>query len=245
MMRRATPDSEVLASSEDEKPWPHSTFGSLPRKENGMPGLGGGIWAHSRGSFNMNEQARRIAARDVRLGTVANPAHPSVRSANSPSPPAGDTTNPLPFAIPLQPTPKTGRSLSHSQGQREMPPSGMNTQSSSVDRAAALPLGLLNEAEEVDTESESELGVALTQTTSHPPIGTTQRNAAFPAQYDQRTAANLDRTRADTFNEALLQERLDRRFASAFGNLSLGEPDPAPSSPAMAPRCTQTSADVG
>jgi hypothetical protein len=156
MMRRATPDSEALASSEDEKPWPSATtFGSLPRKENGVPGLGGGIWAsQSRGSFKLNDQARRIAAREARLG-APNPVHSSARPANTPSP-AANSDNALPFAIPLQPTPKAGRSLSHSQGQREISiSSGPDTQSQQL-VAGMVPLGLLNESEEIDDDTEDD-----------------------------------------------------------------------------------------
>ncbi|KAK6389077.1 hypothetical protein LTR65_007002 [Meristemomyces frigidus] len=62
-VRRATPDSEAVGSSEDERPWPSSTsFGSLPRKEQGMPGLPGGIWSTQRkGSFKLSEAAHRNA----------------------------------------------------------------------------------------------------------------------------------------------------------------------------------------
>lgn len=226
MMRRATPDSEALGSSEDERPWPSATsFGSLPRKENGVPGLGGGIWStQSRGSFSFGD-TRRMSGRDARLG-APNPTHMSARSANTPSPGASsDSATALPFSIPLQPTPKAGRSLSHSQGQREMPSSLEVQQSKAgMDRPSVLPLGLLNEAEEADFDTEEEeLGGVLTQTASHPPFGSLQRTTTLPSQYES-AFSNGNARRAETFDDhSYLQRSLDGRFDAAFGNLSLGK----------------------
>jgi len=226
-MRRATPDSEAVASSEDEKPWPSATtFGSLPRKENGVPGLGGGIWAsQSRGSFKLSDQARRIAAREARLG-APNPTHPSARSANTPSPAASEGTNTLPFAIPLQPTPKAGRSLSHSQGQREMPFSSAPSVQSQQAGGGMVPMGLLNEAEEGgdDTEDEYEYGSgSLTQHSSQPPLAALQRTVTMPSQYESYGYTKSDR-RAETMDEAMFQQKLNGRFEAAFGGLTLGKP---------------------
>ena len=237
MMRRATPDSEALASSEDERPWPSATsFGTLPRKENGVPGLGGGIWAQAggrSGSFGLSEAARRVAKRDVYLGApMAHNRTGISRSANTPSPAASSDeigANALPFAIPLQPTPKAGRSLSHSQGQRELPVStGPNSQMSQstagMERSGVLPLGLLNEAEEadIDTEEESELGGMLTQSTSHAPMTSLQRTTTLPTQYESSFLPGNSR-RTQTFDDQVFYDHsLDRRFETAFGSLTLG-----------------------
>lgn len=226
-MRRATPDSEAVASSEDEKPWPSATtFGSLPRKENGVPGIGGGIWAtQSRGSFKLSDQARRIAAREARLG-APNPTHSSARSANTPSPAASsEETNTLPFTIPLQPTPKAGRSLSHSQGQREMPFSSAPSVQPHQAGGGMVPMGLLNEAEEGDddTEDEYEYGSgSLTQLSSQPPLAALQRTVTMPSQYESYGYSNRADRRAETMDEAMFQQKLDRRFEAVFGGLTLG-----------------------
>ena len=228
-MRRATPDSEAVVSSEDEKPWPSATtFGSLPRKENGVPGIGGGIWAsQSRGSFKLSDQARRIAAREAYLG-APNPTHPSARSANTPSPAASiEGTNTLPFAIPLQPTPKAGRSLSHSQGQREIPFSALPNVQGQQAGGGMVPMGLLNEAEESDddTEDEYEYGSgSLTQLSSQPPLAALQRTVTMPSQYESYGYSNRSDRRAETMDEAMFQQKLDRRFEAAFGGLTLGKP---------------------
>lgn len=218
-MRRATPDSEALGSSEDEKPWPTApSFGSLPRKENGVPGIGGGIWStQRRGSFKMEKAAHRNAARDARLGAPNQPRM-GLRAESTPSPAASESSAALPFAIPLQPTPKAGRSLSHSQGQRENL-QALGTRPSSNEHAPVLPLGLLTE-EEVDTETESELGGALTQTTSHPPIGTLQRTSTYPSTYD---AYHASRQASNTAAGAPQTAKVDRRFEAAFSNLTFGE----------------------
>lgn len=175
-MRKATPDSEALASSEDERPWPSSSFGSLPRRrESAVPGLGG-IWAaQSRPDF---VPSQRLSARAS-----------TVRSVATPSPAASDNSAAaLPFSIPLQPTAKAGRSLSHSQGQRDP----ADLQNTLQQQAPALPLGLL--AEEVDTDPDSDSGDGdgerLTQTTSHPPIGALQRMSTYPAPYHDLSFSN-------------------------------------------------------
>jgi hypothetical protein len=226
-MRRATPDSEAVASSEDERPWPMATtFGSLPRKENGVPGLGGGIWStsQSRGSFKLGEQARRNAAREARMGA---PNNIPARAANTPSPATSSDHGAasLPFTIPLQPTPKLGRSLSHSQGQREMPPaSAANTAQASagMERPAALPLGLLNEEiEDGDVESDrgSDLGGMLTQTVSHPVFGNLHRTSTLPTQFESPFNSSGNPRRSDTFDGS----GFDRRYEVEFGDLTLSE----------------------
>lgn len=226
-MRRATPDSEAVASSEDEKPWPSATtFGSLPRKQNGVPGLGGGIWSssQSRGSFKLGEQARRNAAREARLGA---PTNGSARAANTPSPATSSEhgANSLPFVIPLQPTPKAGRSLSHSQGQREMSSSSSSSTQQAVagmERPSVLPLGLLNEeVEDGDGESDgdSDLGGMLTQTVSHPVFGNLARTSTLPTQYDSPFSASNNPRRSDTFDGSAFDHRLE----NAFGDIKLSE----------------------
>lgn len=226
--RRATPDSEAVASSEDERPWPSSTsFGKFPMKQNSVPGLPGGIWStQKRGSFKMNEAAHRNAALEARLG-AANPAHNALKTGSTPSPSVSEGGGTLPFAIPLQPTPKLGRSLSHSQGQRELP-QGLGSLAGAAGHTSALPLGLLTE--EVDTESESELGGRLTHTTSHPPIGSVLRTSTFPLSYDalqhhagNGRAAGGGTDAAPTYPPDSPGTKFDRRFDSAFVDLSLGK----------------------
>ena len=223
-VRRATPDSEAVGSSEDERPWPSApSFGTLPRKENGVPGLGGGIWSQKRGSFKMEKAAQRNVAREARLGAPGS-AHSGLRAGSTPSPAASEGSGALPFAIPLQPTPKTGRSLSHSQGQREvLQASGAHIGSN--EHASVLPLGLLTE-EEVDTETESELGGALTHTTSYPPIGTLQRTSTLPAPYSSYYGGGHARDPREALGGAEAGTRSDRKFEGAFANLSLGKLPP-------------------
>ena len=180
--RTDTPDSDAVASSEDERPWPRApSFGVLPRNENDVPGLGGGIWStQKRGSFKMEKAAQRNAAREARLG-ASNLHFGGFGVDSTPSPSISDGSGALPFSIPLQPTPKAGRSLSHSQGQRDLglSPAG---RTSAHDSALGAPLGLLTE--EDDAETDSELGGALTHTTSHPPMSFLQRTTTYPAAYD-------------------------------------------------------------
>lgn len=190
MLRRETPDSEAVASSEDDGPWPHSTFGSRPRNENGVPGLGASIWAQSsRGSFKLDD-ARRMAVRQSIINS-GNMPHPATRVADTPSPTTSDPKS-LPFSIPLRPTPKAGRSLSHSQGQREMPAS-MHTHAGATDRSSTLPLDLVNEAEEIDTDSEPELGAALTQTASQPAMRHSNAHSTRMYEGIERFIYNRDR----------------------------------------------------
>jgi hypothetical protein len=167
----------------------------------------------------MEKTAQRNAAREARLGAPGQPRS-GLRNDATPSPSASEGSAALPFSIPLHPAPKAGRSLSHSHGQREYPPvtSALSAQG---DHAPALPLGLL--AEEVDTESESELGGALTQTTSHPPIGTLHRTATFPVTYDSYYAAPNGKEHGEASGGAQGGSRGDRRFEGAFANLTLGE----------------------
>lgn len=177
-----------------------------------MPGLPGGIWStQRRGSFKLSEAAHKSAAREVRLG-AANP-HSALRTANTPSPAASDGTGhgALPFAIPLQPTPKAGRSLSHSQGQREH---ALGATGSSG--ARALPLGLLTE--EVDTESDSELGGALTHTFSHPPIGSLHRASTYSTSHDPHYSLRNDHDSLEDFAPGEV-----RRLEAAFAGVTFGE----------------------
>ena len=219
-IRKATPDSEAVASSEDERPWPTAqSFGSLPHKENGVPGLGGGIWStQKRGSFKMEKAAQRNAAREARLGAPNQPRS-GLRSDNTPSPAASEGSAALPFSIPLQPAPKAGRSMSHSQGQREVPQTS-GAHPGSNNHAAALPLGLLTE--EVDTESEEELGGGLTHTTSHPPMSFLQRTATYPSTYDTYYGTTNGKESGEITGEPQAGARPDRRFDAALANLSLG-----------------------
>ncbi|KAK3673295.1 hypothetical protein LTR78_006840 [Recurvomyces mirabilis] len=209
--RGGTPESEAVASSEDERPWPSSTsFGSLPRKENGMSGLGGGIWAtgnQRRGSLKLSEAAQRNAAREARL--TAPGSHSALRTANTPSPSISDGQGALPFAIPLQPTPKAHRSLSHSQGQREALQAHIAGQA-----GGALPLGLLAEDNETEADADSDFGGHLTQTVSHPPIGALQRAATYSAAYGGSNGMG---------NGA--GEYEDRRLQAALSQLTMDAPN--------------------
>ena len=210
-----------MASSEDERPWPTApSFGSLPRKENSVPGLGGGIWStHKRDSFKMEKAAQRNAAREARLA-APNQTRSGLRSNTTPSPAASEGSGALPFSIPLQPAPKAGRSMSHSQGQREVPQvTGNHTNGS--DHATVLPLGLL--AEEVDTELESELGGGLTHTTSHPPIGSLQRTSTYPSTYDSFYPSTNGKGSGQASGGAQSGFKADRAFGTAFADLTLGK----------------------
>lgn len=195
-------------------------------KDNNVPGLPGGIWSTGRrGSFKISEAAQRNAARDAaRLG-ASNAANPTMRGLSTPSPSASDKMGSLPFAIPLQPTTKTGRSLSHSQGQREPPQSSAGPAGGT---AAALPLGLLAEEDDADTESEPDTGSRLTHTMSHPPIGlgSLMRTATMPATYDSRIDGSNGRDLH--FDNASPTGLLrGRTFEAAFANLSVGKSVPS------------------
>lgn len=195
-------------------------------KENSVPGMPGGIWAtQKRGSFKISEAAQRNAARDAaRMGAAAaNAAGPLLRGASTPSPSVSEGA--LPFAIPLQPTPKTGRSLSHSQGQREAPlSSGAHmTAAAGPTATAALPLGLLAE-EDADTDTEDDVGSRLTHTTSHPPIGSLMRTATLPASYDTMHSANTGRDRPGAPQSPSHRDLMRARtFEAAFADLSMGK----------------------
>ena len=194
-MRRATPDSEAIASSEDDAPWPNATsFGTSLRKDNGVPGFGG-IWSQKRGSFGMEQKTARGSFRDAaRLGGAGASSAAGLRAGSTPSPSPSDTSSAMPSVIPLQPTPKLGRSMSHSQGQRDPVHAG---KSQRRHRPSALPLGLLPEEDldtrdldtdtEADTEPEDELGGNLTHTISHPLMrGSLHRTVTLPATYAPR-----------------------------------------------------------
>lgn len=189
-----------------------------------MPGLPGGIWSTGRkGSFKMTEAAHRNAAREVRLGAT-NPGHSGLRQANTPSPAtSGGTsegTGSLPFAIPLQPTPKAHRSLSHSHGQREAP-----QQVSTGAGGPALPLGLLAE-EENDTDSEDgshDFGGQLTQTVSQPPYSGLQRASTYSAVYGGYYDGGTGRDQPDELGVGQPGSRGGNRgLEAAFANLAFG-----------------------
>lgn len=188
--------------------------------EGGMPGLPGGIWSTGRGSFKMDKKQLDAARANIRLG-APNPVHATLRATPSPSASEGAAT--LPFAIPLQPTTKTGRSLSHSQGQRESLQNSAAHQTSGG-HAAVLPLGLLAE-EEADTESESELGSKLTHTVSHPPIGSLMRTATLPPTFNQHRGSSNGSDYQGRASHSPNQPGLlrGRTFEAAFADLSLGK----------------------
>ena len=195
------------------------SFGRFPLKEGGVPGLPGGIWSTRSGSFKLSDKAKMDVRANVRLGAV-NQAHAGVRA--TPSPSVSEGAGNLPFAIPLQPTPKTGRSLSHSTGQREGAQRASGQQMQQHAGAAghtALPLGLL--AEEVDTESESDVGTRLTHTTSHPPMGSLMRTATLPPSFDHpRGSSDGSEYQGNLSPQPGLLR--GQTFGAAFANLSLG-----------------------
>lgn len=203
------------------------SFGRFPLKEGGVPGLPGGIWATRSGSFKLSDKAKMDVRANVRLGAV-NHAHAGARATPSPSVSEGAGAGALPFAIPLQPVPKTGRSLSHSTGQREggSRSSGLQLQQLQLQQQhagatghASLPLGLL--AEEVDTESESEVGTRLTHTLSHPPMGTLMRTATLPPSFDHpRDSSDGSEYHGDLSAQPGLLR--GHTFGAAFANISLG-----------------------
>ncbi|KAI7064583.1 hypothetical protein KC327_g12125 [Hortaea werneckii] len=218
-IRRATPDSEALGSSEDERPWPaQPSFGNLPRRENSVHGLPGGIWSTQRkGSFKLSEAAQRNSVREVRLG-APNQQPSALRAADTPSPAtSSEGAGSLPFAIPLQPTPKAHRSLSHSHGQRD-PPQGASS------GGPALPLGLLAE-EDNDTDSEDGQGAQLTQTVSQPvpPIGALQRASTYSA-YDHLYNGESRNGQLEDMGFNQSGSRNGRTLEAAFANLGFDAP---------------------
>lgn len=213
-----------MGSSEDERPWPSSTsFGQIPMRETSVPGLPGGIWAQKRGSFKMSEPAKRNALHDVRL-TAGNVAQNALRAGNTPSPSSDRASGTIPFSIPLQPVAKTGRSLSHSQGQREQPRNNVlshHAMSNAGTHNNAMPLALL--AEEADTESESEMGGRLTHTLSHPPIGTLLRTSTLPAGFDGYGALSNGRPHHDSLSPVESgSNHHERILENSFANLNFG-----------------------
>lgn len=169
----------------------------------------------------MEKAAQRNAAREARLAAPSGSWGP-IRVEGTPSPAASDKSGALPFSIPSQPPPKAGRSLSHSQGQREM--------ILGANEHTVLPLGLLTE--EADTESESELGGGLSHTTSHPPIGTLQRTMTMPSTYQSYSAGINGR---GGYGQSAVggESGSDTRFETAFSHLSLGECVHGRSSPSL------------
>jgi len=195
-----------------------------------MPGLTGGIWSVSsqkRGSFKLSDAAKRNAGREARLGVTEN-THSALRMANTPSPAASEgAAASLPFAIPLQPTPKAHRSLSHSQGQRETP------QASSVypnqgSGGRALPMGLLAEDNETDEDEDSDFGGHLTHTVSHPPIGALQRAATYSAAYEDRLQVALSNLSIGMSTNPVVSKCVAETtccdYRSSTASLSVGEP---------------------
>ncbi|KAK3684598.1 hypothetical protein LTR37_020129 [Vermiconidia calcicola] len=167
----------------------------------------------------MEKAAQRNAAREARLAAPSQ-TRSGLRTDTTPSPAASEGSGALPFSIPLQPAPKAGRSMSHSQGQREVPQvTGNHTNGS--DHATVLPLGLL--AEEVDTELESELGGGLTHTTSHPPIGSLQRTSTYPSTYDSFYPSTNGKGSGQASGGAQSGFKADRAFGTAFADLTLGK----------------------
>lgn len=209
------------------------SFGKYPMKENSVPVMPGGIWgAQKRGSFKISEAAQLNAARDAaRMGAAAaNAPLGALRAATTPSPSVSEGASSLPFAIPLQPTPKTGRSLSHSQGQREASFSsgGNSSVAAGPTATGALPLGLLAE-EDVDTDTESDVGSRLMHTTSHPPIGSLMRTTTMPASYSTMQGANARGDRSAAPHSPSHHDLLrTRTFEAAFANLSMGMLSPFP-----------------
>jgi hypothetical protein len=145
-----------------------------------LSGLAGGsIWGQQRGSFKMTDSAKRNAVMEVRR--AAGNLGGTALSSGDASTPNSAGTGSLPFSIPLHAHLKTGRSLSHSQGQRELPMTANNMQgnaSASSGQPSTLPLALLSE--EADTDTESDSGHRLTHTLSHPPIGSLVRTTTLP-----------------------------------------------------------------
>ena len=165
----------------------------------------------------MSEVAQRNAnnaGQQLRLGSTNLTHGGLMRAESTPSPSTSENAG-LPFPIPLQPTPKTHRSLSHSQGQRDF-------SQVTASHMAAHPLGLL--PEEIDTESESELGGGLTHTTSHPPIGSFMRSSTTYG-FDSVYSAGDEKDRIDDFSIGQTGAKYDRPIESAVANLSLGMSD--------------------
>ncbi|KAF2718287.1 hypothetical protein K431DRAFT_297051 [Polychaeton citri CBS 116435] len=175
-------------SSGDEGPWPSSSFGSLPqRRDSSVPGLPGNIWAQGpRGSFSGTANAAQAmySVRGSSKGRSVGAPPSVVRSVSTPSPANSDGSGQPAFTnMPLQPTPKAVRSMSHSHGQQEIPHKplgGMATGS----QPAALPLGLLAEEVDTETESEGDLGESLTHSMSNPlAVNALQRTSTYPLSY--------------------------------------------------------------
>jgi hypothetical protein len=91
--------------------------------------------------------------------------------------------------------------------------------------SSMVPMDLLNEAEEVDddTEDEYEYGATLTQSSSHPPLASLQRTVTMPSQYESYGYTSRVDRRAETMDEAMFEQRLNGRFEAAFGGLTLGK----------------------
>lgn len=164
----------------------------------------------------MEKATPRTSVREVRLG-VTEPARNGFRNGRTPSPAVSDGSSVMPTTVPLQAMPKLGRSLSHSQGQREF------TQAlpgSNEHHPAALPLGLL--AEEGDTESDSELGGELTHTKSQPSLSFLHRTSTYPPTYESFYGEESSSTTADSGTGAQPSHRGDTKLEGAFAKLALG-----------------------
>jgi hypothetical protein len=151
--------------------------------------------------------------------------------STSDSTPTSAGAGSLPFAIPLHAQLKTGRSLSHSQGQRELPiMSNHNMQAKSTlsgGQPATLPLALLSE--EADTDSESDSGHRLTHTLSHPPIGSLARTNTLPTPGAMHNLDNrhevIDKmsTQADGRSSGSgSNDMTDHHLASSLAGLAFG-----------------------
>lgn len=187
-------------------------------KEDNVPGFPG-IWTQKRPSFKMSEVS---PINPVRLSAVNPPHAAALRATPSPSS-TGDGSGQLPFAIPLKPTPKAGRSLSHSQGQHDKyqgAPGGQHL-SAGAGQGAQLPLDLLTE--EADTESDSEVDNMLTQTSSHPPIGSKiTRTTTFPAAYGGYQGPSNGRDPSSGRSPPHQNLGRGKTLEGAFAGLSMG-----------------------
>jgi hypothetical protein len=227
--QQTLPDSDAVSSSGDERPWPTSTtFAHAPLRDTPLSGLSGGIWGQQRGSFKMTDSAKRNAVMEVRRAAGIHNIGGSALSTGDGTPTSAGAGS-LPFAIPLHAHLKTGRSLSHSQGQRELPVmNNHNVQgntSASGGQPATLPLALLSE--EADTDSESDSGNRLTHTLSHPPIGSLARTTTLPTpgathNMDNRHGLIEQRSMQADGRSSGSNDMTDHHLASSLAGLAFG-----------------------
>jgi hypothetical protein len=227
--QQTLPESDAVSSSGDERPWPTSTtFAHAPLRDTPLSGLSGGIWGQQRGSFKMTDSAKRNAVMEVRRAAGAHSLGGSALSTGDGTPTSAGAGS-LPFAIPLHAHLKTGRSLSHSQGQRELPMmnnhSAQGNSTASGGQPAALTLALLSE--EADTDSESESGHRLTHTLSHPPIGSLARTNTLPTpgaglNVDNRHVLMEKRSMQAEGHDSGSNDMTDHHLASSLAGLAFG-----------------------